>query len=162
METIKRTFCCDTARFGHVAICVSVLSLIFVGCGHNTTTSTPAPPTPSTPTATLSCQPSNATAPKSTSIVISNVVATCVLTTGTSVMNYALNSSASWLYFKLNNNLGIPSNSISGQAAANSTTSILLYALTLNLPLGSNTATISLTSTQYPTVTIGFTLTVTS
>ena len=150
------------ARLGRILVYTGVSLFGFVGCGHNTTTSTsPAPP--SGPTATLSCEPANATAAKSTSIVISDQVATCIFTTGNSVMNYALNSNASWIYFKLNNGLGIPANSISGQAAANSSTSVLLYVTTLNLSAGNTyTATISLTSQEYPTVSVGFTLVVTS
>lgn len=144
------------------AVCGACLSVILVGCMHNTTA-----PTASTPTAQLvaknSCSATSFTEPASVSAApnFMAVASTCQITNGSTPMHATVTSTASWVLFSINN-LGPPSSSRSDIFFSNSTNSLQIWVRPNGLPLGPSTATITVASPEYQTIIINFTLTITN
>jgi len=138
---------------------IPLVTLTLVACGGMNTTPTPLLPSPpsTVPTAILSCSAMNASLTHSSNATTYAPVATCRLTTGTSYMHATATSSVSWMTISFGGGINTPTDII----APNSTATFQLIANS-NVPVGTNTAIITITSPEYQTLLINFTLTVTN
>jgi hypothetical protein len=141
-----------TLRFTQVAGSILILALFPTGCGHNTnSTSTPPAPTPSS--ARLNCQPQTATG--KSGAIVQPVLTTCVVTNGLSMMHMTLTANVSWV--DIRNGAG-GGNSVSDIISPNASISFPVGITLFNLTPGTYNAIFTLTSAEYPTQTVGFSL----